>query len=175
VIELGLSATVTDATGTGFTVIVGVGVELIDSLVAVIVAVPTPTAVTVAGEPEALTVSTDALLDTHVIARPPSTFPFASLVVAVSCCIWPTIIGVVGGETVTDATEAGFTVRVAFPLFPSLVATIVVDPTPVGVTSPDGDTVATAELPVLHVTTRPMRMVLFTSNVVAVACAVWPI
>jgi len=175
VIELGLRATVTDATGTGLTVIVGVGVELMLSLVAVIVAVPTPTAVTVAGEPEALTVRTAVLLEIQVIVRPVSRFPFASLVVPVSCCVWPTIMGVVGVETVTDATPAGFTVRVAFPLFPSLVAIICVDPTPVGVTSPEGETVATAELPVLQVTARPVRMLLPASNVVAVACVVWPI
>jgi hypothetical protein len=77
--------TVTVATGTGFTVTAAVGAEVTDSLVAVIVAEPTPTAVTVAGEPLALTVSTAVLLDTHVIVRPVSTFPFASLVVAVSC------------------------------------------------------------------------------------------
>ena len=67
------------------TVMVGVGLELTDSLVAVIVAAPTPTAVTVAGLPLALTVRTAVLLDAQVIARPVSTLPFASLVVAVSC------------------------------------------------------------------------------------------
>jgi hypothetical protein len=69
------------------TVIVGVGLELTDSLVAVIVAVPTPAAVTVTGEPLALTVSTAVLLDAHVIVRPVSTLPFESFVVAVSCCV----------------------------------------------------------------------------------------
>jgi hypothetical protein len=82
-----LGLTVTDATGIGFTVIVGVGVELTDSLVAVIVAVPTPTAVTVVGEPLALTVSTAVLLETQFTVRPVSAFPFASFVVAVSCCV----------------------------------------------------------------------------------------
>jgi len=77
--------TVTVATGTGFTVITGVGLDVTDSLVAVIVAVPAPTAVTVAGEPLALTVSTEVLLETQVIARPVRTAPFASFVVAVSC------------------------------------------------------------------------------------------
>jgi hypothetical protein len=67
------------------TVIVGVGLELTDSLVAVIVADPTPTAVTVAGEPLALTVRTEVLLETHVTVRPVSEFPLASLIVAVSC------------------------------------------------------------------------------------------
>jgi hypothetical protein len=84
VIEVGLRLTVTVATGTGLTVIVGVGAELTDSLVAVIVAVPTPAAVTVAGEPLALTVSTAVLLETQVIVRPVSRLLFASLVVAVS-------------------------------------------------------------------------------------------
>ena len=76
---------VTVATGAGLTVIVGVGLELTDSLVAVMVAVPSPTAVTVAGEPLALTVSTAVLLDTHVMVRPVRTWSLASLVSAVSC------------------------------------------------------------------------------------------
>ena len=78
---------VTVATGTGLTVTVGVGPELTVSLVAVIVALPTPTAVTVAGDPAALTINTAVLLDAHAIGRPVSTLPFASLVVAVSCCV----------------------------------------------------------------------------------------
>jgi hypothetical protein len=108
--------TVTVATGTGFTVIPGVGLELTDSLVAVIVAAPTPTAVTVAGEPLALTVNTAVLLETHAIVRPVTTLPFASLVVAVSCCVPPTIIGVVGADTVTVATGASDTVIEDAPL-----------------------------------------------------------
>jgi hypothetical protein len=76
---------VTIVTGIGFTVMVGVGIELTDSLVAVIVAVPAPTAVTVAGEPLAPTVSTAVLLETHVTERPVSTLPFASFIVAVRC------------------------------------------------------------------------------------------
>ena len=84
-IEDGARLTDTVDTGAGFTVIVGVGLELTDSLVAVIVAVPTPTAVTVAGEPLALAVSTALLLDAHVIVRPLSVLPFASFVTAVNC------------------------------------------------------------------------------------------
>jgi hypothetical protein len=76
---------VTVATGTGFTVIEGVGVELTDSLVAVMVAAPTPIAVTVAGDPVELTVSTEPLLDAHVTVRPVRTLPLASRAVAVSC------------------------------------------------------------------------------------------
>jgi hypothetical protein len=79
--------TVTVATGTGLTVIAGLGVELTDSLVAVIVAAPTPTAVTVVVplvELAGLTVSTDVLLETQLTVRPVRTLPFTSLVTAVS-------------------------------------------------------------------------------------------
>jgi hypothetical protein len=161
------SATV--ATGIGLTVIVGVGLELADSLTAVIVAVPTPTAVTVATDPLALTVRTAVLLETQVIVRPVSALPFASLVVAVSCCVAPTIVGVVGAETVTVATGAGVTVRVTLPVFPSLVATMFAVPTLAAVTSPvDGDTVATAVLSELQLIARPVRRVPFASRVAAV-------
>jgi hypothetical protein len=84
----------------------------------------------------------------------------------------PTSIGVVGAETVTVATDAGVTVRGALPVFPSLVAMIVVEPTPVAVTTPEDETVAIPAFPVLQVTTRPVRTILFASNVVAVACVV---
>jgi hypothetical protein len=126
--EVGDKLTVTVATGAGLTVIVGVGLELTDSLVAVIVAVPTETAVTIAGVPLALTVKTAALLESQVIVRPVSTLPLASLVTAVRSWVSPTSIGVVGAETVTDATGAGVTVRAALPVFPSLIATIFAEP-----------------------------------------------
>jgi hypothetical protein len=84
VIDAGLRLTLTDATGIGFTVTDGVGLEVTDSLVAEIVAAPTPTAVTVVVEPVALTVSTDVLLEVHETTRPVSTPPRESRVVAVS-------------------------------------------------------------------------------------------
>jgi hypothetical protein len=136
VMVVGLRLTVTVATGAGLTVIVGVGAELTDSLVAVIVASPRPTAVTVAGEPFALTVSTAVLLEAHVMTRPVRMLPFASRVVAVICCVPPTTIGVVGVETVTVATGAGVTVRGALPVWPSLVAMIFAVPAATAVTSP---------------------------------------
>ena len=136
VIDVGFRLTVTVATGTGLTVIVGVGAELTDSLVAVIVAVPVPIAVTVAGEPLPLTVSTAVLLESQVMARPVSTLPFESVVVAVSCCVPPTTIGVVGTGTVTVATGASVTVRGALPVFVSLVAMIFTVPTDTAVTTP---------------------------------------
>jgi hypothetical protein len=173
VIEVAERLTVTDATGIGLTVIVGVGLELADSLVAVIVAVPTPTAVTVAGEPVALTVSTAELLETQVTVRPVSTLPFASFVVAVSCCVPPMIIGVVGAEIVTVATGAGVTVTAALPVLPSLVAMMLAVPTLTAVTSPvDVLTVATTELSELQVMVRPVRTRPFESSRVALACVV---
>jgi len=71
--------TLTDATGTGATVTVDD--PLCPSLVAVIVAVPAPTAVT---KPVALTVATATLSLAHVTARSVSGFPTASRGVAVS-------------------------------------------------------------------------------------------
>jgi len=173
VIEVGERPTVTVATGIGLTVMVGVGLELTNSLVAVMVAVPTPMAVTVAVEPLALTVSTAVLLEAHVIVRPVSTPLFESFVVAVSCCVPPTIIGVVGAETVTVATGAGVTVSVALPVIPSLVATMFAVPTLTAVTSPvDVPTVATPGVPELHAMMRPVRVRPWASSNVAVACVV---
>jgi hypothetical protein len=82
--DAGLTLTV--ATGTGFTVIVGVGADATLSLVAVTKAVPGATAVSVAVAPLGLTVITAVLLETHVTVRPVTTAPFASFVVAVTCC-----------------------------------------------------------------------------------------
>jgi hypothetical protein len=169
VIEFGESETFTEATGTGSTVIDEV--PLFPSLAAVIVAPPTATAVT---RPEVFTVATAVLLDDQVTALPVSTMLFASLVSADSCWVVPAIMLAVPGLTVTEATGTATTLIVALPAFPSLVAIMVVEPTPAAVTSPVGDTVAIATLPVLHVTTRPVRTVLFKSYVVAVACVVWP-
>ena len=156
-IDVGNSVTVTVATEAGLTVIVGVGGELTDSLVAVIVAVPVPTAVTVAGEPLPLTVSTAVLLDTQVILRPVKAFPFASEGVAVSCCVAPTTIGVIGVETATLATGAGVIVISALPVLPSLVAVIVAVPTDTAETTPVLLTVATLGALEVQATLRPVR------------------
>jgi hypothetical protein len=73
---------VTDATGAGAgAVTVTLAVPLFPSLVAVIVALPGATAVTV---PFAATVATPSLLDAHATALPVSTLFAASRVVAVS-------------------------------------------------------------------------------------------
>ena len=148
------------------------------SLVAVIVAVPAPTAVTVVDPvvPEAgLTVSTAVLLETQLTVRPLRVPPFTSFVVAVSCCVPPDTIGVVGAETVTVATGTGVTVivGVGLELTDSLVAVIVAVPTPTAVTvagEPLALTVRTAVLLDAHVIVRPVSRLLFASLVTAVNC-----
>jgi hypothetical protein len=169
----GVTATV--ATGIASTVIGVVGAELTNSLVAVTVAVPTLSAVTVVAPlvPEGgLTDKTVGSLDTQLTVRPVSRLPFASLVVAVSCCVPPVIICVVGAATVTDATGARETVMDDVPDFPSLVAVIVVLPTATAVTKPFASTVAAAGLLDDHVTVRPVSTEPFPSLSVAASCCV---
>src|SRR5947208_7463450 len=74
--------TVTDATGTGVTVLAAV--PFWPSLVAVIVAEPAALPVT---SPVPVTAATDGLLLGHVPEPPVRTLPFASLRVAVSCTV----------------------------------------------------------------------------------------
>jgi hypothetical protein len=157
------------------TVIEGVVAAGANSLVAVIVAVPGPTAVTVVVpfvELAGLTVSTAVLLEVQSTVRPASTLPFESFVTAVSDCVPPTTIGVVGTESVTELTGAGVTVIEDVPLTPSLVAVIVTGPpTATPVTRPlFASTVATDVLFELHVTTRPVSTLPPTSLVTAVSC-----
>ena len=75
----------TVATGIGTTVIADVVATGADSLLAVTVAVPGATAVTVALLPAAVTVRTVGLLDDQVTTLPETTLPAASRVTAVSC------------------------------------------------------------------------------------------
>src|SRR2546430_11263276 len=75
---------------------------LLPSLVAVIVAPPTATAVT---RPLPLTVATEASLVDQATARPPNPFPCESLGVAVSCTVCPSAILATAGLTVTQATR----------------------------------------------------------------------
>src|SRR5436190_23009728 len=91
--------TVTEATGTGTTVMADV--PLCPSLVAVIVAGPATFPVT---SPLPLTVATAVLELDQVTVRPVSTLPFASLSVAVSWTVFPSFTFAVAGVTVTDAT-----------------------------------------------------------------------
>jgi hypothetical protein len=128
------------------------------SIVAVIVAVPGPTAVT---SPLGLTVATDAALDVQVVGpRPVSAVPAASRGVASSCCVAPTAIVAGVGVTATLATGAGggaVTVIAAFPLTPSAVALIVAVPGLMAVTTPAAVTVATFGALDCQVKVRPCR------------------
>ena len=161
--------TTTEATG-GF-VPVTVAEPLCPSLVAVIVVVPAATPVT---RPAAETVAMAGLELAHVTARPTSTFPAASLGVVVSCTAPPTYTFAAAGLTTTEATGTVDTVTAAVPLWPSLVAVIVVDPTARPVTSPLADTVATAPLLVVQVTVRPLSGLPLASLRVAVSCTAPP-
>ena len=92
-------ATVTDATGTALTVIADV--PFCPSLVAVMVAEPAVTPLT---SPLPFTVASAVLLVAQVTERPLKGLPFASLGVAASCTVSPTITLTDDGLTATDAT-----------------------------------------------------------------------
>src|SRR5690242_476778 len=144
-------------------------VPLCPSLVAVIVAEPAATPVT---SPLELTVAAAVLPLLQVTTRPGRVLPFASLGVAVSCTVWPTPTLAEGGLTVTDATGTLVTVIADVPLCPSLVAVIVAEPATPPVTRPLPLTVATEVLLLVHVTTRPDRVLPLASFTVAVSCTV---
>ena len=83
------------------------------SLVAVTLALPAPAAVT---NPVPFTVATAVFALVQVMVRPVSTVPFASLRVAVSCCVLPNETVADAGATVTVATGAAVIVTAALPL-----------------------------------------------------------
>jgi hypothetical protein len=154
-------------TGASVTVIEEVPVFV--SLVAVIVVVPAPTAVT---RPFPSTVAIAGLLDTQVTGRPVRTLLFTSLVTALSSCVGviPSTKLAEAGVTVTVLTGAIVTVIDDVPVFVSLVAVIVVLPAATAVTRPFASTVAAAELLEVHVTTRPVSRLLAASRSVAASC-----
>src|SRR5439155_1201366 len=160
---------VTEATGTGVTVIVEG--PLLPSLVAVIVAVPAALPVT---SPLAVTVATAVLLLPQLTVRPDNGLPLASFGVAVSCTVWPTGTDAVLGLTVTDATGTVLTVIAAVPLCPSLVAVIVAAPAATPVTTPLALTVATAVLQLAQLIVRPDSELPLASFGAAASCIVWP-
>jgi hypothetical protein len=154
-------------TGASVTVISDVPVFV--SLVAVMVVLPAPTAVT---RPFPSTVAAAGLPEVHAIDRPVSTVPLVSLRTAVSCwvAVIPNTRPAADGVTVTVATGAGVTVRAALPVFASLVATMFAVPGLAAVTRPVEEfTVATAVLSELHVIVRPVSARPLESSGVAVA------
>lgn len=142
------------------------------SLVAVIVALPPATPVTM---PDVVTVATPELDVPHVMVRPVSTLPAESLSVALSCAFAPTASVSFFGVTVTEDTGTSVTVIADVPLFPSLVAVMVAEPGATAVTRPDAETVAAAVALDDHVTVCPVSMLPPASRTVAVSCDVLPI
>src|SRR5215472_499904 len=117
--------TVTLATGSTGVVTVIEAVPVFPPLVAEIVTEPAATAVT---RPVLDTVATLVFDELQVMVRPVSGLPLASLGVAVSWAVWPTVRLDDVGETETEATGTRVTVIAAVPVFPSLVAEIVAEP-----------------------------------------------
>jgi hypothetical protein len=115
------------------------------------------------------TVATAGALVAHVTVRPVRVLPLSSLVVALNVTLLRTWMVAVPGLTVTVATGTGTTATVAVPLLPSLLAVIVTVPGATPVTTPPGDTVATAGALVAHVTVRPVRVLPLASLVVALS------
>src|SRR6266576_55299 len=161
--------TVTEATGTGVTVIRDV--PLLPSDVAVIVAEPATTPLT---SPLPFTVATEVLVLDQVTTRPVSGLPLASFGVAVSCTVCPATTLAGDGLTLTEATGTCTTVMADVPLCPSLVAVIVAEPATFPVTRPLVLTVATVVLALNQVIVRPDSAFPFASRGVAVSCTVLP-
>ena len=120
-------------------------------------------AIITTGPPGAIPVTTP-LVETVAMAgfpevqateRPFRMLLAASLSVALSCVVAPTIIDPLLGVTATVATGTGVTVIVASPATPSLVARITADPGYRAVTSPVAETLATASAEELHATALP--------------------
>src|SRR5690606_11598607 len=159
----------TDATGVRT---VTVAVPSTPSAVAVMVAVPSATAVPETFGPLVLaSENTFASLVFHVIGLPVMMAPFASRSSAVNDCVPPGVSVAVFGTSVTLATR-GCTVSCALPLTPSTVAVMVAVPGPapvaVVVAPLAGLSVATAPGDALHDVDRPVSVVPSAAFAVAV-------
>jgi len=128
-----------------------VAVALCPALVAVMVAVPTPLAVTTPSDP---TVATPVFELDQITGVPVTTAPVASRVVAASCVVCPTTIETASGVTAMLAAGPCVTLTVAVSLFPSLVAVTVAVPGPTAVIMPEASTVATVALLVVQMMAR---------------------
>src|SRR5882672_807091 len=89
--------------GGGGTTMVSAALPLWPSLVAVMVAPPTASPLTI---PPPFTPASNGALLAHVTVRPERMAPLTSLRVAVSCCVPPTDRLTLAGLSVTDATGA---------------------------------------------------------------------
>src|SRR5207245_2465125 len=157
--------------GGGGLVTVMAALPLCPSLVAVMVAEPAVTPVT---NPLPFTVAMDPLPLAQTIVRPVNTLPDPSLVVAVSCAVWPACTLADAGLTVTVATGTLETEMTAVPVRPSLVAVIVAEPTATAPASPLPFTAATDGLLLVQVTVRPLSTLPAESVVVAPSWMVCP-
>jgi hypothetical protein len=146
--------TATDATGIGVVdVTTTCATPVLPSAVALIVVVPGAIAVT---RPSVLTSAIVGSADFHVIGRPPSTLPFASVAIAVSDCDWPTVNAADPGAIAIAAIGITATVMVADAVLPSLVAVIVAVPAETPITFPVASTLATCVAPLAQTTDRPV-------------------
>ncbi|HXV15381.1 MAG TPA: hypothetical protein VD758_01295 [Gemmatimonadaceae bacterium] len=167
--EDGATVTVATGTGGGGDVTLTEELPLWPSLVAVICAEPAATAVT---SPDVETLATPELLEFQLTARPVRTLLFASLVVAVSCTVPPTVRLGLAGETATDATGTGacaLTVRLAPLVMPELVALMVVTPALAALTRPVASTWATVASELCQVIVGPVTVAPLESRSVALA------
>jgi len=137
--ELDARLTVTVETAGGVTVTVADPDR--PSLVAVIDIVPAFSPVTSPLAETDATCGLDVPVD-HVIGRPVSTPPLASLSTAVACVVSPSSMEEEASVTVTVATGGGLTVSMAEPTLPPLVALMLVVPIHTAVASPEALTVA---------------------------------
>jgi hypothetical protein len=146
-------------------------VVLTEPDVAVIVAVPSATEVT---SPEDDTVAIDELDVAHATVGPGIVLPPASFTVATKDAVSPMDVKLklVGASSMLAASLATLTVAVAN--CEPTVAVIVAVPPDTPVTSPAGDTVATDELDVAHVTVGPGIVLPPASFTVATIVAVSP-
>ena len=141
------------------------------SLVAMILTVPAPVAVTI---PVEETCAALVLLDDHVTSRPGSTPFAASRTDAVANSLCPTRRNAAGVVTTMLLILTAVTVNGALADLPSLVPAMLAVPVETAVTSPSAETVVTAGLLELHVTRRPVSTPFVASRSDAVAVAVCP-
>ena len=146
-------------------------VALADSELAMMVAVPSETAVT---SPVDETVATVGVADVHVTVAPGIVVPPASFTVAVSVAVSPRNAkeSELGDNSIVPAS--GEIVTVPDPLADPDVAVIVAVPLATAVTSPADDTVAIVVSDVAHVTAAPEIAVPPASFTVAVNVTVSP-